>query len=286
MPISLQQLVGRHRAEFAKAARLQRKVLWAQIGIAFAAGAAVFITHPVGAYLAAVGTLALVGLWAWLGWSYQETRSQAERARRAILLIDGLGENISSSELRNLEVHFTTSPEEGSQYEDQNYYAARAIPGDERLAEMLEESAFWSADLMHESAKRAWLYCIVYSIVGVSLLFLSVPFFDAERLLGAARVLCAYMTLLVSTEVLGAALNYGSAARSLNALLPRFEAVRASHFPRSDLLLLFLDYNAAIEGAPMFIPGLYEKRRALLNELWNNRQPQLANQDAPGSNES
>jgi hypothetical protein len=47
------------------------------------------------------------------------------------------------------------SEEEAKAYEDPTYHASRSEVGDQRLAEMLEESAFWSAHLLRYSASDA-----------------------------------------------------------------------------------------------------------------------------------
>lgn len=277
MTLNNGKLIGLQRAEFNKAAKLQLWILRVQVFIAIVAGAAVFVEDSVVAYSATIAAVTLALVWAWLGWSYRESRGQAERSRRATLLMDGLGVQVSSGELRDLEASFTISPEEGAKHEDPNYYATQAPPGDARLAEMIEETTFWSADLMHYSARRTWILFIVFLGLGLAFLFAAVPWSGNEEIKGGVRVFCALLTLLVSTDVLGAAFSYGNAAKALKSMLPRLEAVRALGYPRADLLLLLADYNSAVEGAPMYPPGIYDKRRDRLNKLWNNRQPHLPN---------
>ena len=265
------QLVGLQRAEFAKAARLQQWILRLQCGIAVVAAIGVLFEAPIVSYVVAIVALALAAAWATAGWRYRTSRAQAERARRATLLMQGLGEAISEGELRKLKLDFTVSVEQGRKCEDKNYYAAQEAPGLPRLVEMLEETCFWSCHLLRGSAQRSWIAFIAFVSVGLILFLVTVPVFDGDRLQGAARLLCVLLTFVVSTEVVGAALSYQDASGALSTILPRIEAVRASGNKTVDLLMILSDYNSAVEGAPMFWPGLYEKERDRLNQLWQER---------------
>lgn len=274
MAIDHVELVGLQRAEFARAARLQHWTLRSQVGIALLAGVAVFISNPIGAYFAALVAVALAVLWAYLGWQYRRSRSQAERARRATLLMQALNESLSDGEIRNLCACFSVSTEEGRKLEDPEYYDAQSQAGFARLAEMLEETCFWSSHLMQASASRTWMNFAVYLLVGLLLFFLSVVVLEAEQLQNAARLFCVLLTFLVSAEMVGAALAYDASARALSNILPRLEAAAARGNREADLLMLLSDYNSAVEGAPMFVPGVYEKSRDRLNQLWRRRRSQ------------
>lgn len=269
--ISITQLVGLQRAEFAKAARLQHRILQIQCAIAALAAISVFFEAPMVSYGVAVVALGFAGVWALIGWQYRASRGQAERARRATLLMQGLDETISDGELRKLKLDFTVTTDQGRVYEDANYYAAQAAPGSPRLVEMLEETCFWSCHLLKGSARRSWFAFIAFVAIGLLLFLISILVFDGDRVQSAARLFCVLLTFVVSTEVVGAALAYDGASQALSTILPRIEAVRASGNRTVDLLMILSDYNSAVEGAPMFWPGLYEKERDRLNQLWSER---------------
>jgi hypothetical protein len=76
------------------------------------------------------------------------------------------------------------------------------------------------------------------------------------------------MTLVVSAEMLGVALSYQVARRTLDRIGPRLEAVRNNAMSIQDLAVILCDYNSAVESAPMFATGLYLGNRDRLNELW------------------
>jgi hypothetical protein len=267
MPVKNLRLLGLYRAEFDKAAQLQSWMLRSQIGIGLLSAATIFVPADVGTALA-FGALLLLAAWAWLARAYRESRAQAERGRRASLVTEALGETVSQHELRDLESRFSVSREEAKKCEDPDFFSSTARPGDQRLLDSLEESAFYSSHLMRLSARRAWIAFVAFFAIGAGLLVYA-------TLTGASRdwrILSPILALLVSTEVLGAAFAYDSGARALAALMARFEAVEGAGLPKADLLLLLSDYNSIVESAPMFIAGFHEKSKVALNDIFQARR--------------
>ena len=112
------QLVARQRAEFDLAAKLQRRSLRIQSGLALLGGLSVFLTLPLVTYLLAVMSFLLALWWTYTAVESRRVRGQAERARRATLLIDGLGSRIAPSEMRNLWMGFSTTESAAQSRED------------------------------------------------------------------------------------------------------------------------------------------------------------------------
>jgi hypothetical protein len=262
------EIVGLQRAEFARAASLQGRILYVQIAIALVAIATV-VRNDLVVYIAALATMTGGLVWARADYQYKESRAQAERARRATLLTDGLGGALSAAEVRDLKAHFSVTAEQGRLLEDASYYATHENPGPQRLAEMLEETAFWTFQLLRYSAKRFWLLFTAFLACGLLLLFGSIPFASTQQVLGGVRIACAMLVLLVSTDVLGRALAYSRASHTVDRICLRIKEIKPSGYPRCDLLMILCDYNSAVECAPMPAAGIYEKHRDQLNRLWN-----------------
>ena len=267
MTDTTQQLLGLQRAEFQKAAGLQTWLGRIQVFIALGGVAGVFITQPIATYATAIVSLILAVVYAWISVSYRSSRSLAEQVRRATLLAGGLGIQISPAERRDILTRFSVNEDEGRRYEDPNYFASRADLGPRRLTEMLEESAFWSADLYRESAKRSWRWFIGFIVAAVCML-LVLPLISGPGWIDGARVICVMLVLFVSNEALGTTLAYQDAAEATGDVVSRLQRVKADGYRQEDLLLILGDYNAAVEGAPMHPEGLYEERKGRLNELW------------------
>lgn len=266
------EIVGLQRAEFAKASCWQTAILFIQGGIAAVAVGSAF-SPPNITYALTLTALVLAAAWQFAHYKLKASRAQAERARRSTLLMDGLGEQISEAELRDIRRSFTVSLEQGRIHEDGAYYDAKAGAGESRLAEMLEESAFWSHDLLEKSATVMIGFFLASLAAAVFLLLAIVFIFDGAVLQKSARAVCAAITLFVSAEVFGAAVAFASAARCVERVNLRLTALRGSGARRADLLQIMGDYNSAVEGAPLFVPGVYRRNRERLNQLWKERIP-------------
>ena len=272
MSIDHQILVGMQRGEFAAAAKLQAHVFLGQLAVTILTSMTVLISNETVLYMFMLIAL-LIYLYTFsLQMRYRESRSQAERARRATLLMDGLGEQISQSELRTLELDFTISSEAGKSYEDKDYYSTTSSPGEKRFTDMLDESTFWSAALMRKSANKTYVLFALFFGIGVFLLFFSVPFISINHLEWFVRAFCSLLVFIISSNVYGAASAYSDAANKLEKLVPRIAALKNAGFPKADLLLIFSDYNSAVEGGPMVACRVYDKHKDHLNKLWTKHQ--------------
>jgi len=264
------QLVARQRAEFDLASNLQRRLLLLQGGVAGLGALSIFLTHALASYLLAIASMLLACYWTYTAIMGRKVRGQAERARRATLLIEGLGDPISPSEMRNLWAGFAAPDSAAQAREDEGYYDARESPGVVRLVEMVEETSFWSYRLMQASARAMWGW-FALSVLLAIIILLAVQVADISAGQWIARMICLLLTFAVSFEILGAALAYQASSEDLAKFGARIEAVRATDHSLADVLMLLFDYNAAVEGAPMFVPGLYDREKDKLNALWHAR---------------
>jgi hypothetical protein len=262
------EIVGLQRAEFDRAARLQKRILYFQVAITLLACTTVYVSNTVLAYTAALMAVAVALLWARTDYLWSESRAQAERARRATLLTDGLGWELSAAEVRDLRSQFSVKSNQGKLFEDPAYYAAKALPGPQRLVEMLEETGFWTRQLFRYSANRFWFLFALFLTFLFLLLLGSIPFVNKQELLGAVRVACAMLVLLVSTDLLGRALDYTRAFHTLDGICQRIKQIKSDRDISCDLLMILCDYNSAVESAPMPASGIYERHRDELNRMW------------------
>lgn len=271
MSTTYQQLIGLHRAELDKAAVFQRCILVVQGVQMFAAVTSVFVTDVTAAYVFALISAGAAGVWMWLWKTFKESRGLAERVRRLTLVAGGLGMRISDVELLEIKSSFSVSEAEADRLADPNYYDVAADAGPSRLAGMIEQSAFWSAFLLRKSVKQT-LWYLGSSLACIVLLFASIPFLEGDAALAGARVACAALIYSLSTDFLGAVLSYRNAANEVEQVKTRIQTARAKGFPLPDVLTIMGDYNAAVEGAPMFALGVYKKHNERLNGLWAEYQ--------------
>ena len=269
-PTAEERLIAQQRSEFDRAAILQEYILQIQIAITILACAAVYVPVESITYLFVILTLIASLLWAYLSFLYRDVRFTAERVRRATLISVGFGTPIAPAEMRHLGSHLPDVSSNASGG-DAPYYAATEAPGQQRLAEMLEESAFWSAFLLSKSARRAWLSFTLFSCSFLILTLSLLPFLVTQQWLELGRIVSSMLILLISADVFGTAHQFSRSARAVEQVTLRLQTIKAAQYPLPDLLILLGDYNSAVEAAPSISVSTYKKYRSTLNRLWASR---------------
>ncbi|WP_156942680.1 hypothetical protein [Mesorhizobium sp. L48C026A00] len=266
--IKPETLVGYQRAEFGKAATRRLWLFVLQLAIAVPAAASVLVTDEVWVYGLAISGFVLLVLW-WVAFTtYQRTRNAAQSARRASLLIGGLGGELSPDATLSFRRLMTVAEEEAATHEKADYYATSFPAGPARLGEMIEESAFYSAHLQRFSALAMLGILVIFAIVFAGIAFAALPFIDEATTLTILRVFLALLVFGMSSDVLGAYLSHRSAARDIESVRSRLQLARRDNFPLVDVLLLMGDYNLAVESAPESVPYAYDISEKRLNRLW------------------
>ena len=261
-------LIAFQRAEFSKAIRLQAWVLIVQVVIALLACLAVVFDGATAAYIFAVAALVMTGVWVAMEFRFRDSREQADRARRANVFSFGLKQALAPAIQEEISEGFSVTARNAEPFRDPDYYKSKAPPGPARLAEMVEESVFWSKDLMRESAKLALLWVCLCLLLAIGAMLALILLAQNGVMLAAVRVICTLATLVVSMGSLGSAIMYHRAAHALEKLLVRFQILELSNYPLADLMFAITEYYALVERAPMFFPKVYELRKPRLQKQW------------------
>ncbi len=264
----IDQLLTHQRAELDRSQTLQMLVIAVQFALAALAAVSVFHNDNATLLRFAVSGFVLAAIWLWLGRNHRKHRSAGDLARRVVLLASGLDDTLTAEQRLRIFKAFSVSIEGRPLVREEVYFASRAAPGSRRLAEMIEESAFWTADLQRTSA--AALRWSLACGCGVLALYVwaTLPGMAADTQISLARVLVAILVFLVSSDVVGAALSHEEAARAIGEIQGRVEATAARDHPDGDVLLLMADYNSAVETAPVALPFAMALRHRTLNRRW------------------
>ncbi|WP_141325440.1 hypothetical protein [Acetobacter orleanensis] len=282
MSLTSDNLIGYMRAEFRKSARLRTWLFGLQLAAAFPAAISIVVpdANTVLVYSLAIVASFLLVVWSVVNYFYMQIRSAANSARRGALLLGGLPDQLSTSEIQSLRDRFTVSQEEARNCEDQNYYASQELPGPARLAEMLEESAIYSQELHRISASVMFLMLIFFALVAILIAICTTPYVARTTALAIVRIFLAVLAFVLSSDVLGAWQAHLSAARDIEKIRLRLMTADRAGYPMSDVLLAMTDYNAAIEGAPEIVPYVYQARRQQLDQRWRDYQNDRTNDRA------
>lgn len=265
-------LTGYQSAQFARAARLRIWLFLAQLAVAIPAAISVVVENGTSLYwLALAGGLLATVYWALVVF-YGRFRDGAQAARRAGVLADGLGVRYSAAELRELRQRFVIDERAASACINPDYYASELPPGYGRLAELLEESAFYTAHLQAVSGLVMRVIVVVFLATFSIVAFVGLPYATTDALMVLIRVALAFLVFILSTDVFGAMIGHKHAANNAKDIYMRLSAARAAKFPHGDVLLGLSDYNAVVEAAPEVVPYIYNWRRADLDQRWREYQ--------------
>ena len=274
MSLTAEKLVGYLRAEYAKSGRLRVWLFFVQLAVALPGAISVIVPddHKITLYALAIVGVALLVAWWVLNDRYVRARSAAQGARRASVLIGGLGQGLSVSEIQSLRKRFTVKETEAEKGEKADYYATKLPPGAPRLAEMLEEFALYTEALQRISAKAMLVVLGFFILVFVGLTLAVTPFVDRDSFYVAMRVFLAMLVFAMSADVLGAYRLHRQAAEEVKDIRGRLMVADRAGYPFQDVLLLFTDYNTAVESAPESVPFAYTLCAGELNKQWDTYQ--------------
>jgi hypothetical protein len=263
------EILGYQLAEYKRSSVLKTRLLVLQLLVAVSSILSVFVENdPIKTYFLSISGVLLFLAWLWVDHLHREHRDAAERARRTTLVLDGLGASISPAELRGIIDGFRVTPERARAAFRPNYFASTAPPGARRVAEIVEESAYYTADLHSASAVfmiLAFGFCMSFLVLTVSA---ALPFADRTVLMDLARMFLVFLLFALSSDVFGVIRGHLSTARVATSVYHRLSAAAARGYPVEDILLIVGDYNAAAESSPLPVPLIFKWRAGAIRRRW------------------
>lgn len=266
---NVDRLLTHQTAELDKADKLRIWMIVIQFLVAIVAAISVYFNDSIDLLVIALVAFLLLGTWLCLGQFQQRYRSSGDQIRRVVLLMSGLNKMPSEDQQQRIIKSFNVSIAGKPLSREEDRFATREFPGCKRLAELIEESAFWTSDLQHASAKIMKWVLWVSLLTAFVLSVIAIISATHEWLIASCRVLIAVMVFFISSDVLGLLFSYRDSASSIDEIFRRVRVAALRDHPESDLLLLVSDYNAAIERAPSPLPFLIDFRYDGLSKRWN-----------------
>lgn len=266
------KLTGFSRGEFEQAKADQSWVLYVQLATVLLSSMAIFIPNIVVTYVTSIFALAGTFTWNYLNTRGSRRKATAERARRALMLISGLGRQPSGKEISDILVGFSVSEEKAQKWMDPNYFDATEVPGPIRFARMMQQSAFWSKNLYKKSAEAVWVQVAAVLAITIASLLALPLFSSAKFLIQIAQTVCLGLTLFVTRDLVGKALSYSESANLLNLMDEKLEGVITANPSETDVLSIFGDYNSVVECTPLISSGMYRKHNPRLEASWVARR--------------
>jgi protein-S-isoprenylcysteine O-methyltransferase Ste14 len=278
MSLTSEHLVGYLRAEYRNSGRIRVWLFFVQFLAAIPAAVSVVIPdhEKVVLYGLAIAAVALLIAWWVLNEFYVSAKSAAQAARRGALLLGGLSEPLSPSEIQSLRERFTVTSERARKCEKADYYATKEPSGPSRLAEMIEESALFSEHLQRKSGHVMLGILLLFAFIFLVFALVSISTIERDTGMVVARVILALMVFVLSADVLGAWRLHRTAMEDIKQIRNRLMVADRAGYPMPDVLLAFVDYNSAVEGCPESVPFVYSFYQKELEQRWNDYQADRA----------
>lgn len=270
MKLDIDWLIGFQRAQFNKSSSWRIKAMIMQFVIGLLALLSVFLDDHNALYL--ISTLTALFIIILFGCTYLQraSRDTAESARRASVLIGGLGLDLPAEILQEMWTEGAVSDEEVNASRDNRYYGSREDPGPKRLYEILHQSVVWTAFFQRKSATIAWTLFAVSLTLALTVLLVATAYADHAILVSVGRAVLVIATFVLTQGLFDSAMGHHGAAVAASKIKGRLSAIKAKTYPIGELLHALMDYNSAVECAPLVFPLVYRRYRDRLNEQWAN----------------
>ena len=261
------RLLGLHRAEYEASKTSETNAWLCQGVVGVSALVAVAVDFEPVVYVASLVALGASAMAGWFTYQSRQLRDIAERSRRLLLLVEGLGYQPSDTEYRDLMASFRSSEATGKHWEKVDYYSGSEAPGTARLCSLLEESAFFSEHLLAASARLCWSAFLLSLALSLAVLLFLPLVQEVSWSLIVARIVAVLLTFIVAVDLFGRAQGYSSAEQAVRNIRTRINALPASGPRTEDLLIILGDYHSAVECAPLIPTFVYSLNVKRLNRL-------------------
>ncbi len=151
---------------------------------------------------------------------------------------------------------------------DDAYYASTKPPGLPRLADHLQQSAFWSHHLYDNAARGLAKRLAVVGVLVVCVLSGAALLLGALPLI-AVQLVIAWVAGFIAIDWLGTLLAWKAAA----AEAARTDArLRGEGEPRwENVMAVFGDYNVVVASVPPIPTDIHAREEKKLSDLWEAR---------------
>ncbi len=266
-------LIGAMQAEYARSKRWGNVSTWLAVLASVVAIVTLLLRADV--WTMALGSLALVFPVA--SFVAREIHAifhaRAEQIRRILLLADGLGKQPSPVTLANLQVEAGNARVTEPPYLPP-YYNSSLPPGPSRLADIAEESAFFTHHLAAGFAKILFRSLLIIGTSLFLILWLALQLESPVQVRSIIAKTVAGVVLLGTTGgFLRLFLRFQSLSRSTKPLIDELEGLRLAASPSlADVLRAVGEYNCSVLTAPPIPRWVYSRMRDQLNAAWREHR--------------
>lgn len=226
-------------------------------------------------YLLAVAAIVLALVAYFLKLRFASQYDMAETMRRQSVLTEGLGYPIGSTQFdvwkvrsgKRIEKRFRLEPR------DPSYYTTKEAPGPKRLAEMLEESAFYTRNL-YMRLRGLLLSVLVPLILTLAVVLFVVPALGSASpfTLGLANAVLLVVPIAVAADLVGAVLKLTRLINGIVNVEADVERLKKSkQVTETEALRLVFEYNSLTAAGYPIHNYLFQRWHADIEKAWREK---------------
>lgn len=273
MNLTGEQLIQHLRAEFDAANSLLLRQFILTFLISIPAVLSILIENVNWLYLLAILNFFMLLTWWRTNLSYQKFRQASLAARRGAMILNGLGGTLHPAITTDLKERFTVDLSKVPPMDTNSYYCSQEPFGSKRLAELIEESAFYSSRTHEFSAKVMLGIVVGFLAIFIVALFCAIPIATNAFQTSLTRVFLAATVFFLSSDVLGRALAHKCASKEIKRVQQRCRMEEDGQLAETDVLILLQDYISAMESAPETVPHAFRgKLKEKIADAWKDYQ--------------
>lgn len=213
-----------------------------------------------------------MGIWLYSRNKYVNLRDAAHSARRAALLTDAFSIDFSDAEKSYLQEKFHIMDSRAEALQDPDYYSSQTKPGNKRLLESIEESAFFTTRVQKICAKITASALLAYAALWLGTLFWHMPNGQTSDALLGARLFLSLTITILSGGLVGSWIAYNKCATETAEIVKRCIQARTNQPSHVDTLMILLEYSAAVDSSPEALPFVYRAKRNQMEKAWATSQ--------------
>ena len=231
--------------------------------------ASIFSSPPVVVTLAVLSILSMV-VGRILTYMRRTRYEAAERARRALLVVEGHSIQLDPAERAQLEAEFSSTARRRASTEKTASEHGIGRPGVKRLRILIQKDAFWTANLCRATARMYYPLVYVYPVL---LCFLLVVLFTstvANQAVLFGRIAVFGASCWLGSEGLSAYLAFRRAAEQAESIDKALEGKPAGTALEAVLPAL-RDFDVIVAGLPSIPEPVNAREWKRLQKIWQNR---------------
>lgn len=149
------------------------------------------------------------------------------------------------------------------------YFSSKENASEKRLSELIEESAYWTKNLLKQSAYYLTLIFVSLLIIVCFLFFIDISNDIDKDISISVKIVLFIISFIITSGFVGYIISFYHSSKEMGSILDRIDGVSLRNYNRDDVLNLLFEYNSIVDKSPRLIPFIYGFYSKELSKKWN-----------------